>query len=64
AGAAGFEPDLSRTVGWFTTLFPVTVARDPDPLRAIGSARPRSAPRDWVRATPIRSARTQPGELV
>ncbi|MEU8397613.1 amino acid adenylation domain-containing protein [Nonomuraea sp. NPDC048892] len=24
AGAAGFEPDLSRTVGWFTTLFPVT----------------------------------------
>lgn len=26
---AGFEPDLSRTVGWFTTLFPVTV--DPGP---------------------------------
>ncbi|RJQ75505.1 amino acid adenylation domain-containing protein [Pseudonocardiaceae bacterium YIM PH 21723] len=25
AGAAGFEPDLSRTVGWFTTLFPVVV---------------------------------------
>ncbi|WJV44602.1 non-ribosomal peptide synthetase [Streptomyces flavofungini] len=25
AGAAGFEPELSRTVGWFTTLFPVTV---------------------------------------
>ncbi|MFC7587803.1 condensation domain-containing protein [Nonomuraea antimicrobica] len=25
AGAAGYEPDLSRTVGWFTTLFPVTV---------------------------------------
>ncbi|MFC4114483.1 non-ribosomal peptide synthetase [Nonomuraea zeae] len=25
AGPAGFEPDLSRTVGWFTTLFPVTV---------------------------------------
>ncbi|MBB5938472.1 non-ribosomal peptide synthetase [Streptomyces zagrosensis] len=25
AGDAGFEPDLSRTVGWFTTLFPVTV---------------------------------------
>nr|APD71499.1 non-ribosomal peptide synthetase 1 [Streptomyces sp.] len=25
AAAAGFEPDLSRTVGWFTTLFPVTV---------------------------------------
>ena len=25
SGAAGFEPDLSRTVGWFTTLFPVTV---------------------------------------
>ncbi|MFG2620770.1 amino acid adenylation domain-containing protein [Streptomyces sp. NPDC048507] len=24
-GAAGVEPDLSRTVGWFTTLFPVTV---------------------------------------
>ncbi|CAN3985600.1 amino acid adenylation domain-containing protein [Kitasatospora purpeofusca] len=25
AGADGTEPDLSRTVGWFTTLFPVTV---------------------------------------
>ncbi|MET9832063.1 amino acid adenylation domain-containing protein [Streptomyces sp. NPDC006385] len=25
AGSAGFEPQLSRTVGWFTTLFPVTV---------------------------------------
>ncbi|MFI6638820.1 amino acid adenylation domain-containing protein [Streptomyces sp. NPDC050504] len=25
ADAAGFDPDLSRTVGWFTTLFPVTV---------------------------------------
>ncbi|UBU08830.1 non-ribosomal peptide synthetase [Nonomuraea gerenzanensis] len=25
ADAAGFEPDLSRTVGWFTTLFPVVV---------------------------------------
>ncbi|MFI7014808.1 amino acid adenylation domain-containing protein [Streptomyces sp. NPDC050164] len=25
AGCAGFEPELSRTVGWFTTLFPVTV---------------------------------------
>ncbi|MEU6717085.1 amino acid adenylation domain-containing protein, partial [Nonomuraea sp. NPDC046802] len=25
ADAAGYEPDLSRTVGWFTTLFPVTV---------------------------------------
>ncbi|OQD55108.1 non-ribosomal peptide synthetase, partial [Streptomyces phaeoluteigriseus] len=25
ADDAGFEPDLSRTVGWFTTLFPVTV---------------------------------------
>ncbi|MGW1813657.1 amino acid adenylation domain-containing protein [Streptomyces sp. NPDC002125] len=25
AGAAGFEPELSRTVGWFTTLFPVVV---------------------------------------
>ncbi|MFD7494269.1 amino acid adenylation domain-containing protein [Streptomyces sp. NPDC059832] len=25
ADAAGFEPELSRTVGWFTTLFPVTV---------------------------------------
>ncbi|MEU5038731.1 amino acid adenylation domain-containing protein [Streptomyces rubiginosohelvolus] len=25
APAAGFEPELSRTVGWFTTLFPVTV---------------------------------------
>ncbi|MFH9011388.1 amino acid adenylation domain-containing protein [Streptomyces sp. NPDC017943] len=29
AGPAGFEPDLSRTVGWFTTLCPVTV--DPGP---------------------------------
>ncbi|MGW2129232.1 amino acid adenylation domain-containing protein [Streptomyces coelicoflavus] len=29
APSAGFEPDLSRTVGWFTTLFPVTV--DPGP---------------------------------
>ncbi|WP_437114823.1 amino acid adenylation domain-containing protein [Streptomyces longispororuber] len=25
AAGAGFEPELSRTVGWFTTLFPVTV---------------------------------------
>ncbi|MFE2179996.1 amino acid adenylation domain-containing protein [Streptomyces sp. NPDC059455] len=25
ADSAGFEPALSRTVGWFTTLFPVTV---------------------------------------
>ncbi|WP_030893804.1 non-ribosomal peptide synthetase [Streptomyces sp. NRRL S-474] len=25
AGSAGFEPELSRTVGWFTTLFPVLV---------------------------------------
>ncbi|MEU9800560.1 amino acid adenylation domain-containing protein [Streptomyces sp. NPDC051000] len=25
AGASGVEPDLSRTVGWFTTLFPVSV---------------------------------------
>ncbi|MFJ8808652.1 amino acid adenylation domain-containing protein [Streptomyces sp. NPDC102490] len=25
APTAGFEPELSRTVGWFTTLFPVTV---------------------------------------
>ncbi|MER7403007.1 amino acid adenylation domain-containing protein [Streptomyces sp. NPDC000070] len=29
ASSAGFEPELSRTVGWFTTLFPVTV--DPGP---------------------------------
>ncbi|MFC7897351.1 amino acid adenylation domain-containing protein [Streptomyces sp. NPDC057381] len=29
APTAGFEPELSRTVGWFTTLFPVTV--DPGP---------------------------------
>ncbi|MER7697971.1 amino acid adenylation domain-containing protein [Streptomyces sp. NPDC096095] len=29
ADALGFEPELSRTVGWFTTLFPVTV--DPGP---------------------------------
>ncbi|MFJ6758607.1 amino acid adenylation domain-containing protein [Streptomyces sp. NPDC091273] len=25
ADTAGFDPELSRTVGWFTTLFPVTV---------------------------------------
>ncbi|WP_329447211.1 amino acid adenylation domain-containing protein [Streptomyces sp. NBC_01426] len=25
AGSSGVEPDLSRTVGWFTTLFPVSV---------------------------------------
>ncbi|MFD6173640.1 non-ribosomal peptide synthetase [Streptomyces coeruleorubidus] len=25
AASGGFEPELSRTVGWFTTLFPVTV---------------------------------------
>ncbi|MFD6910864.1 amino acid adenylation domain-containing protein [Streptomyces virginiae] len=25
ADSAGFEPELSRTVGWFTTLFPVTI---------------------------------------
>ncbi|MEU1405881.1 amino acid adenylation domain-containing protein [Streptomyces sp. NPDC005728] len=25
ADAVGFEPDLSRTVGWFTTLFPVVL---------------------------------------
>ncbi|MEW2310354.1 amino acid adenylation domain-containing protein [Streptomyces sp. NPDC006864] len=25
APSAGFEPELSRTVGWFTTLYPVTV---------------------------------------
>ncbi|NEB96712.1 amino acid adenylation domain-containing protein, partial [Streptomyces anulatus] len=25
AATAGFEPELSRTVGWFTTLFPVCV---------------------------------------
>ncbi|MFE8915185.1 amino acid adenylation domain-containing protein [Streptomyces globisporus] len=29
APTAGFEPELSRTVGWFTTLFPVVV--DPGP---------------------------------
>ncbi|MDX3533840.1 amino acid adenylation domain-containing protein [Streptomyces sp. MB09-01] len=29
ADTAGFDPELSRTVGWFTTLFPVTV--DPGP---------------------------------
>ncbi|MFJ3925214.1 amino acid adenylation domain-containing protein [Streptomyces sp. NPDC090022] len=29
AATAGFEPELSRTVGWFTTLHPVTV--DPGP---------------------------------
>ncbi|MEU9092776.1 amino acid adenylation domain-containing protein [Streptomyces sp. NPDC048428] len=36
ADAAGFEPELSRTVGWFTTLFPVTV----DPGAAAGPTSP------------------------
>ncbi|MEU3613344.1 amino acid adenylation domain-containing protein [Streptomyces sp. NPDC006872] len=31
ADAVGFEPELSRTVGWFTTLFPVTVDPGPAP---------------------------------
>ncbi|CAM5278681.1 Amino acid adenylation domain-containing protein OS=Streptomyces tendae OX=1932 GN=GUR47_06010 PE=4 SV=1 [Streptomyces tendae] len=31
APTAGFEPELSRTVGWFTTLFPVTVDPGPAP---------------------------------
>ncbi|TDT42248.1 non-ribosomal peptide synthase protein (TIGR01720 family)/amino acid adenylation domain-containing protein [Streptomyces sp. BK208] len=31
APTAGFEPELSRTVGWFTTLFPVTVEPGPAP---------------------------------
>ncbi|MFE9703053.1 amino acid adenylation domain-containing protein [Streptomyces sp. NPDC005930] len=31
APSAGFEPELSRTVGWFTTLFPVTVDPGPAP---------------------------------
>ncbi|MGX1247828.1 amino acid adenylation domain-containing protein/non-ribosomal peptide synthase protein (TIGR01720 family) [Streptomyces ambofaciens] len=33
APTAGFEPELSRTVGWFTTLYPVTVdpGLPPDP---------------------------------
>ncbi len=42
ADAAGFEPDLSRTVGWFTTLFPVTVdpgpAADPTDPRYLAAA--------------------------
>ncbi|MFE7575051.1 amino acid adenylation domain-containing protein [Streptomyces sp. NPDC057521] len=36
ADTAGFEPDLSRTVGWFTTLFPVTV--DPGPAADLAAA--------------------------
>ncbi|MCX0242380.1 non-ribosomal peptide synthetase [Streptomyces drozdowiczii] len=36
ADTAGFEPDLSRTVGWFTTLFPVTV--DPGPGADLAAA--------------------------
>ncbi|WP_405935537.1 amino acid adenylation domain-containing protein [Streptomyces sp. NBC_00726] len=36
ADTAGFEPDLSRTVGWFTTLFPVTV--DPGPADDLAAA--------------------------
>ncbi|MGW2474301.1 amino acid adenylation domain-containing protein [Streptomyces sp. NPDC001665] len=36
ADTAGFEPDLSRTVGWFTTLFPVTV--DPGPAADLATA--------------------------
>ncbi|MEU9234351.1 amino acid adenylation domain-containing protein [Streptomyces subrutilus] len=42
ADTAGFEPDLSRTVGWFTTLFPVTVdpgpAADPTDPRYLAAA--------------------------
>ncbi|MEV6677450.1 amino acid adenylation domain-containing protein [Streptomyces erythrochromogenes] len=34
ADGAGFEPELSRTVGWFTTLFPVTV--DPGTAADLG----------------------------
>ncbi|MFD5069821.1 amino acid adenylation domain-containing protein [Streptomyces sp. NPDC058369] len=37
ADTAGCEPDLSRTVGWFTTLFPVTV----DPGAAADLTDPR-----------------------
>ncbi|MGW0790524.1 amino acid adenylation domain-containing protein [Streptomyces sp. NPDC002911] len=36
AESAGFEPDLSRTVGWFTTLFPVVV----DPGASAGPTAP------------------------
>ncbi|MGW4031608.1 amino acid adenylation domain-containing protein [Streptomyces sp. NPDC004838] len=36
ADTAGFEPELSRTVGWFTTLFPVTV----DPGAAVDFTAP------------------------
>ncbi|MFE0846800.1 non-ribosomal peptide synthetase [Streptomyces rochei] len=42
APTAGFEPELSRTVGWFTTLFPVTVdpgaAADPTDPRYLTAA--------------------------
>ncbi|MER7758107.1 amino acid adenylation domain-containing protein [Streptomyces sp. NPDC097619] len=38
AAGAGFEPDLARTVGWFTTLFPVTV--DPGTADADGPDAP------------------------
>ncbi|GAA2574615.1 non-ribosomal peptide synthetase [Streptomyces lienomycini] len=31
APSAGFEPELARTVGWFTTLFPATVDPGPAP---------------------------------
>ncbi|WP_030843619.1 non-ribosomal peptide synthetase [Streptomyces sp. NRRL F-4474] len=34
ADGTGFEPELSRTVGWFTTLFPVTV--DPGTAADLG----------------------------
>nr|WP_119611408.1 non-ribosomal peptide synthetase [Streptomyces acidiscabies] len=36
ADSAGFEPELSRTVGWFTTLFPVTV--DPGTTEDLAAA--------------------------
>ena len=36
AEAVGIEPELSRTIGWFTTLFPVTV--DPGSVSDLGSA--------------------------
>ena len=56
------DADLSRTVGWFTTLFPVRV--DPGAGRSDGlrarrrGCRHRAAPREGV---PARGARSWPG---
>ncbi|MGW1428357.1 amino acid adenylation domain-containing protein [Streptomyces sp. NPDC002431] len=54
ADNAGFEPELSRTVGWFTTLFPVTVdpgaATDPTDPGQLAAA--LKAVKDQLAAVP------------